>query len=171
MFISLCVCRLSRQRGWASTQATVSAVFRHEQGWRKSVRQAAARRVPGPDPRTPPSLRPCGPAATRLPSWANRSPSRCLPAGGGYRWSRCRRTSLPDGAGPRTPPSIQSEGSPPVSITMRAGYFRTSARMASSVISTPSSWCVSQKGHFRLHPEKRTNTAGVPVWKPSPCRL
>ena len=25
--------------------------------------------------------------------------------------------------------------------------------------------------HIRLHPEKRTKTAGVPVWKPSPWRL
>ena len=30
-------------------------------------------------------------------------------------------------------------------------------------------WSVSQKGQRRLQPEKRTNTIGVPVQKPSPC--
>ena len=34
-----------------------------------------------------------------------------------------------------------------------------------------SSCCVSQKRHFRLQPEKRIKTAGVPVWYPSPCKL
>ena len=47
----------------------------------------------------------------------------------------------------------------------------TSVTISSSDISMPSSCCVSQKGHFRLQPEKRIKTAGVPVWYPSPCRL
>ena len=41
--------------------------------------------------------------------------------------------------------------------------FPTSAKISSSDINTPSSCCVSQKEHFRLQPEKRTKTAGVPV--------
>lgn len=63
------------------------------------------------------------------------------------------------------------EGSPPVSITVAAGYLLTSVTISSSDISMPSSCCVSQKGHFRLQPEKRIKTAGVPVWYPSPCKL
>lgn len=68
--------------------------------------------------------------------------------------------------------SIQG-GSPPVSITVAAGYLLTSVTISSSDISMPSSCCVSQKGHFRLQPEKRIKTAGVPVWYPSPanCRI
>ena len=67
--------------------------------------------------------------------------------------------------------SIQREGSPPVSITVAAGYLLTSVTISSSDISMPSSCCVSQKRHFRLQPEKRIKTAGVPVWYPSPCKL
>ncbi len=58
-----------------------------------------------------------------------------------------------------------------ISITVTAGYFPTSAKISSSDINTPSSCCVSQKEHFRLQPEKRIKTAGVPVWYPSPCKL
>ena len=38
MSINLCVCRLSRQRGWANTQATVSFVFNPEHGCKKKCR-------------------------------------------------------------------------------------------------------------------------------------
>ena len=67
--------------------------------------------------------------------------------------------------------SIHRLGSPPVRITIRAGKEDTFSTISSSVIITPSSWRVSQKLHLRLQPEKRTNTAGVPVWNPSPCKL
>lgn len=67
--------------------------------------------------------------------------------------------------------STHNPGSPPVRITVRQGYFCTAARISSSDISTPVSWRVSQNPQRRLHPEKRTNTAGIPVWKPSPWRL
>lgn len=59
--------------------------------------------------------------------------------------------------------SIQREGSPPVRITVTAGYFRDFGNNFSIDISTPSSCRVSQKEHFRLQPEKRIKTAGVPV--------
>lgn len=64
--------------------------------------------------------------------------------------------------------SIQSEGSPPVKITTFEGKAEIACKISSSDIKIPSSCRVSQKLHFRLHPEKRTKTAGVPVWKPSP---
>ena len=44
----------------------------------------------------------------------------------------------------------------------------SSGSISSSLIHVPLSCCVSQKSHFKLHPEKRINSAGVPVWNPSP---
>ena len=36
-------------------------------------------------------------------------------------------------------------------------------RISSSERNSPDSWKVSQKSHFRLHPEKRMKIAAVPV--------
>ena len=57
--------------------------------------------------------------------------------------------------------SIQSEGSPPVKIMTFEGKTEIVCKISSSDIRIPSSCRVSQKLHFRLHPEKRTKTAGV----------
>ena len=50
-----------------------------------------------------------------------------------------------------------------------AGNAVAAANMAASSIICPSAWRVSQNSQARLHPEKRTNTIGVPVKHPSPC--
>ena len=72
---------------------------------------------------------------------------------------------LPQAWRAATSPSVRkSDGSPPVMTVKKEGYSDTAATISSVVMSRPSSWDVSQNGQRRLQPEKRTKTAGVPVW-------
>lgn len=61
-----------------------------------------------------------------------------------------------------------SEGSPPVITTCLAGYLqlRRLSRIHSFLVHADGS---CHRKDTSLHPEKRMNTAGVPVKKPSPC--
>ena len=61
-----------------------------------------------------------------------------------------------------------SDGSPPVTTTHVDGQAATCSAICSSLISVPLSWRVSQKGQWRLHPDRRMKMAAVPVWYPSP---
>lgn len=161
--ISLCVCKLNLHLGCCITHATVSAVLLQEQGCRKKCPAGSdsytAISCPSYTTFTS-SIREISTFAPCLGEQVTQSilsGNGCVPLVSiqTYFPIRCRRST--------NSLSIQSEGSPPVSITVLAGYFPTSAKISLSDINTPSSCCVSQKEHFRLQPEKRTKTAGVPV--------
>ena len=60
-------------------------------------------------------------------------------------------------------------GSPPVTITLRFPSFPSAHRISDAVSCIFSSLCVSHQLHARLQDEKRTNVAGRPTLRPSPC--
>lgn len=63
-----------------------------------------------------------------------------------------------------------SVGSPPVITTVLHGYLANSTKICKLFMEVPGAkaYLVSQKSHPMLHPAKRKNTAGIPVYCPSP---
>ena len=176
----LCVCSDRRQCGCRSTYSTTCSVFWQEQGCRKRcLLLTCCTHCSGSTPSVSTTFSSSASVSASLVPALGEQVTQSMPAGSEcvplvsmhtdmpVLWSAANKASSTCNAG--SPPVRTISGLLAPSNKDSEQVF-TAAAISTALISRYAEKSVSQNGHRRLQPLNRTNTAGIPLWYPSPCK-